>query len=78
MNFIKSWVFNKDIWISTSISSIFTIIFVFGGGYVTFMTSIQPWWYKLIFLGVLAVVLYLLCGVVERAIFKKLGRKPPE
>lgn len=78
MNFIKSWFFNKDIWISTSISSIFTIIFVFGGGDVTFMTSIQPWWYKLIFLGVLAVVLYFLCGVVERAGFKKLGRKPPE
>ena len=75
---INSILFDKDVWISTLISSVCTSVFIFVGGYVAFVTSIQPWWYKLIFVAVLALVLYILCGVIERTVFKRLGRKPPE
>jgi len=71
------YIFDKDIWLSAMIDTACTAIFIFGGGYVAFMTSIQPWWYKLIFLSFLAIALYILCGIIKRAVFKKLGRKLP-
>ena len=74
---LNAIVFDKDTWILATIDTVCTGIFLFGGGYVAFVTHINPT-YKIIFVIGLGVVLYFLCGVIHRAVFKKLGRKPPE
>jgi hypothetical protein len=80
MNILKKTVLffcNKDSWISTVISTFCTTVFIFLGGYIAFITSIQPVWFKLALVGFLAIVLYVSCGLIERYVFKKLGRKSP-
>lgn len=73
---IITYLFDKDVWIGTIISSSFLIIFLFSAGYVAFYTSVTIS-YKLIIIFILAVILYTLCVTVDRFIFKKLGRKSP-
>jgi hypothetical protein len=75
---IKELFFNKDDLLSSFIAGSFWTIFIMLGGYILFITSIQPWWIKLVLVGILAVVLFLLCGKTDRTIFKKLGRKSPK
>ena len=72
-----NFLFDKDMWVSTAIGSVAWTLFWVIGGYVAFVTQINPT-YKIIFVIGLGVVLYFLYGVVHRAVFKKLGRKPPE
>ena len=69
--------FDKDSWISTLIETLCTAIFIFVGGYIAFVTAIQPVWFKLTLVALSAIFSYLLCGVIQRYVFKKLGRKSP-
>ena len=64
-------------WISLLIETPFWAIFWFGGVYILFVISIQPWWWKLVFFAILCVLLYVSFHIIERIIFKKMGRKPP-
>ena len=66
-----------DSWLASIVELPFWLCFILVGGYIAFITEIQPWWLKLIFVGILAVFLFVFCGFVKRRIFKKLGRKPP-
>jgi branched-subunit amino acid ABC-type transport system permease component len=75
---ILQYIFDKDVWISGTISGIAFALFIVIGGYVLFITSINPWWLKLIFVAILAVVLYVLSGVTDRFVYKKLGRTSPK
>ena len=73
---IINYLFDKDVWIGTMISSFFLIIFLFSAGYIAFFTSIHGL-YKIIIIFILAAVLYLFCTIVDRFVFKKMGREPP-
>ncbi len=78
--FRKIWdfIFDKDVWISGSISACGAIIFCVIGGYVLFVTTLKPIWLKYTIVIILALVLYFGIGVVDRWVFKKLGRKSPK
>jgi len=69
------WV-DKESWVSALVELPFWAIFLFSGGYVAFFTSINPA-DKTIFLVILAIVLFIVCIVIKREIFRKLGKKPP-
>ena len=70
-------IFDKDCLLSVLIDTPFWIAFFIGGWCLVFLFTMAIV-YKVVILIGLAAVLYSLCVMTNKIIFKKLGRKPPE
>jgi hypothetical protein len=79
MKFFKKIVLffcDKDVWLATAVDSIGWFIFLFLGGYIAFITEIEPK-IKIGSVVLLGIFLYVFCMIAKRFVFKRLGRKVP-
>ena len=87
-SFIKRWTLLKtmkilknilkifldwDSWLSVIIELPFWAAFWFCNMFIL-ISSMQPWWLKLVFMPSLSILLYIFHGLIARAIFKKPGK----
>ncbi len=70
LKLIKDFIFDKYSWISALIELPFWSIFFFAGAYIAFLAHISPT-IKTTLLIILAVTLYILCGLIKRIVFSK-------
>jgi len=64
-------IFDKEMWISSFIEIVGWTLFWVVGGYIAFFTKTNPWWFKLIYIGLLAITLYALCVTIDYLVQKK-------
>jgi hypothetical protein len=77
MNLLKKIVLffcDKDVWLETLIDTHCWFALIFVGGYIAFVTEIEPK-IKIGIVIVLALTLYIFCGIIKRFIFKKIRSK---
>ena len=64
-----------DFFLTSLISTLGWIVFIFTGGYVAVMTNIQPWWLKFLIVVGIGFLIIVLCALLHTFIESRFGVK---